>query len=134
MRAAFATPVSKPGSLPPPFVAPGESCVTARSFSATPRAPPIPDVPGIAYLAPKWPHRFGRPEDLASDDDLSRWVEIGIAHARSLPPKPPAKAKQRQLQPLHNFSPPWTLFGLYSGSPLALQDYFLGRPESASGS
>ena len=33
------------------------------------------------------------PEDLASDDDLSRWVEIGIAHARSLPPKQPAKAK-----------------------------------------
>ena len=27
------------------------------------------------------------PEDLASDDDLSRWVEIGIGHARSLPPK-----------------------------------------------
>ena len=33
------------------------------------------------------------PEDLASDDDLSRWVEIGIGHARSLPPKQPAKAK-----------------------------------------
>src|ERR1035438_9304567 len=40
MRAAFATPVSKPGSLPLllPFVAPRESCVTARSFSAAPRA------------------------------------------------------------------------------------------------
>ena len=35
----------------------------------------------------------GGPEDLASDDDLSRWVEIGIGHARSLPPKQPAKAK-----------------------------------------
>src|ERR1700735_4235735 len=36
MRAAFAVPVSKPGSWPPPFAAPGRSCVTARSFSATP--------------------------------------------------------------------------------------------------
>jgi TfoX N-terminal domain len=26
------------------------------------------------------------PEDLVSDDDLSRWVEIGLGHARSLPP------------------------------------------------
>jgi hypothetical protein len=26
-------------------------------------------------------------EHLASDDDLSPWVELGIAHARSLPPK-----------------------------------------------
>jgi TfoX N-terminal domain len=33
------------------------------------------------------------PGDLATDDDLSPWVEIGIAHARSLPPKkPPRKA------------------------------------------
>ena len=36
------------------------------------------------------------PEDLASDDDLSRWVEIGIGHARSLPPKQPAKAKLKK--------------------------------------
>jgi hypothetical protein len=33
------------------------------------------------------------PEDLASDDDLSRWVDIGIGHARSLPPKQPASSK-----------------------------------------
>ena len=26
-------------------------------------------------------------EHLATDDDLSPWVELGIAHARSLPPK-----------------------------------------------
>ena len=26
-------------------------------------------------------------ENVAADDDLSRWVEIGIGHARSLPPK-----------------------------------------------
>jgi hypothetical protein len=32
-------------------------------------------------------------EDLASDDDLSRWVDIGVGHARSLPPKPPAGRK-----------------------------------------
>jgi hypothetical protein len=36
------------------------------------------------------------PEDLASDDDLSRWVEIGIGHARSLPPKQRAKAKLKK--------------------------------------
>jgi TfoX-like protein len=32
-------------------------------------------------------------EDLASDDDLSRWVDIGIEYARSLPPKQPASRK-----------------------------------------
>ena len=32
-------------------------------------------------------------EDLASDDDLSQWVEIGIGHARSLPPKQTASRK-----------------------------------------
>lgn len=31
--------------------------------------------------------------DLATDDDLSPWVEIGIAHARSRPPKPSAKKR-----------------------------------------
>jgi hypothetical protein len=36
------------------------------------------------------------PEDLASDDDLSRWVEIGIGYARPLPPKQPAKAKLKK--------------------------------------
>jgi len=35
------------------------------------------------------------PEDLASDDDLSRWVDIGIRHARSLPPKPPSKKPKK---------------------------------------
>ena len=35
------------------------------------------------------------PEDLASDDDLSRWVEIGIGHARSLPPKQPVSRKPK---------------------------------------
>ena len=36
------------------------------------------------------------PEDLASDDDLSRWVDIGIGHARSLPPKQPASRKPKK--------------------------------------
>jgi hypothetical protein len=36
------------------------------------------------------------PEDLASDDDLSRWVDIGIEYARSLPPKQPAKNKLKK--------------------------------------
>ena len=36
------------------------------------------------------------PEDLASDDDLSGWVEIGIGHARSLPPKQPAKKRPKK--------------------------------------
>jgi hypothetical protein len=36
------------------------------------------------------------PEDLASDDDLSRWVDIGIEHARSLPPKQPASRKPKK--------------------------------------
>jgi hypothetical protein len=30
------------------------------------------------------------PDNVATDADLSRWVEIGIGHARSLPPKKPA--------------------------------------------
>ena len=34
-------------------------------------------------------------EHVASDDDLSPWVEIGIGHARSLPPKK-AAAKGRR--------------------------------------
>ena len=33
-------------------------------------------------------------EHLATDDDLSPWVEVGIAHARSLPPKKPAPARK----------------------------------------
>jgi len=37
-----------------------------------------------------------RPEDLASDDALSRWVEIGIEHARSLPPKQAASRKPKK--------------------------------------
>ena len=36
------------------------------------------------------------PEDLASDNDLSRWVDIGIEYARSLPPKQPAKTKLKK--------------------------------------
>jgi hypothetical protein len=47
------------------------------------------------------------PEDLASDDDLSGWVEIGIGHARSLPPKQPAKENLKKQGPgaLHGLDP-----------------------------
>lgn len=37
-------------------------------------------------------------EDVAGDEDLSRWVDIGVAHARSLPPKP-AKARPPMPKP-----------------------------------
>jgi hypothetical protein len=37
-----------------------------------------------------------RPEDLADDDDLCRWVNLGIEHARSLPPKQPARRKSKR--------------------------------------
>jgi hypothetical protein len=33
--------------------------------------------------------------DLATDDDLSPWVELGLGHARSLPAKKPARKRQR---------------------------------------
>jgi hypothetical protein len=34
-------------------------------------------------------------DSLATDDDLSPWVEIGIGYARSLPPKKaPGKARK----------------------------------------
>ena len=35
-------------------------------------------------------------EHLATDDDLSPWVEIGIGHARSLPPKKTAQKKAKR--------------------------------------
>jgi hypothetical protein len=34
-------------------------------------------------------------ENVAADDDLSPWVEIGIGHARSLPPKKAAGKTRR---------------------------------------
>src|ERR1700761_333527 len=34
-------------------------------------------------------------EDVVSDDDLAPWVEIGIGHARSLPPKEPARKPRK---------------------------------------
>jgi TfoX N-terminal domain len=34
-------------------------------------------------------------DNLASDDDLSPWVEVGIGHARSLPPKKAAGKARR---------------------------------------
>jgi TfoX N-terminal domain len=35
------------------------------------------------------------PEDVAGDDDLSTWVDIGVGYARSLPPKQPARKPNR---------------------------------------
>jgi TfoX N-terminal domain len=35
------------------------------------------------------------PDGLATDDDLAPWVEIGIAHARSLPPKQPGRPARK---------------------------------------
>lgn len=32
-------------------------------------------------------------DNLAADDDLSDWVEMGLEHARSLPPKKPRKPR-----------------------------------------
>jgi TfoX N-terminal domain len=34
-------------------------------------------------------------DSLATDDDLAPWVEIGIAHARSLPPKQAARPARK---------------------------------------
>lgn len=34
-------------------------------------------------------------EHVATDDDLSSWVELGIGHARSLPPKKAAQKAKR---------------------------------------
>jgi TfoX N-terminal domain len=33
-------------------------------------------------------------DNVATDADLSPWVEIGVGHARSLPPKPAGKARK----------------------------------------
>ncbi len=45
-------------------------------------------------------HLARHPEDLASDDDLSRWVDIGIGYARSLPPTPASKKPKKQAADL----------------------------------
>ena len=41
------------------------------------------------------------PEDLASDDDLSGWAEIGAGRARSLPPSSPRRRSRRSRRPLY---------------------------------
>jgi hypothetical protein len=46
-----------------------------------------PEMPGWLRVSP---------EDVASDDDLSGWVERGIRHARSLPSKQPANKKPKK--------------------------------------
>ena len=68
-------------------VDPGRSAGLVAATEATTAVMQGREMPGWLRVSP---------EDLASDDDLSRWVEIGIGHARSLPPKQPAKAKLKK--------------------------------------
>lgn len=68
-------------------VDPGRSAGLVAATGASAAVMQGREMPGWLRVSPK---------DLASDDDLSRWVEIGIGHARSLPPKPPAKTKLKK--------------------------------------
>ena len=65
-------------------VDPGRSDDLVATTTATTAVMQGREMPGWLRVAPA---------DLASDDDLSRWVEIGIGHARSLPPKQAASRK-----------------------------------------
>ena len=65
-------------------VDPGRSAALVATTRATTAVMQGREMPGWLRVSP---------EDLASDDDLSRWVDIGIEHARSLPPKQPAWAR-----------------------------------------
>ncbi len=62
----------------------GELVATARATTAVMQGR---EMPGWVRVSP---------EGLASDDDLSRWVEIGVGHARSLPPKQPASRRPKK--------------------------------------
>ena len=66
---------------------PGQSAGLVATTRATTAVMQGREMPGWLRVSP---------EDLASDDDLSRWVDIGIEHARSLPPKQPAKNKPKK--------------------------------------
>ena len=65
-------------------VDPGRSAELVAATKATTAVMQGREMPGWLRVSP---------EDLASDDDLSGWVDIGVGHARSLPPKQPAKNK-----------------------------------------
>jgi TfoX N-terminal domain len=65
-------------------VDPGQSAGLVAATRATTAVMQGREMPGWLRVSP---------EDLASDDDLSRWVDIGIGYARSLPPKQPGRRK-----------------------------------------
>jgi TfoX N-terminal domain len=67
-------------------VDPGQSDDLVATTTATTAVMQGREMPGWLRVSP---------EHLASDDDLYRWVEIGIGHARSLPPKPAASRKPK---------------------------------------
>ena len=66
---------------------PGRSAGLAATTGATTAVMQGREMPGWLRVSQ---------EDLTSDDDLSRWVDIGIEHARSLPPKQPASRKPKK--------------------------------------
>jgi hypothetical protein len=68
-------------------VDPGRSAGLVATTKATPAVMQGREMPGWLRVGP---------EDLASDDDLARWVDTGIGHARSLPPKQPASRKPKK--------------------------------------
>jgi len=68
-------------------VDPGQSDDLAATTTATAAVMQGREMPGWLRVSP---------EHLATDDDLSQWVEMGIGHARSLPPKRPASRKPKK--------------------------------------
>jgi hypothetical protein len=68
-------------------VDPGRSAGLVATTNAAPAVMQGREMPGWLRVSP---------EDLASDDDLSRWVDIGIEQARSLPPRQPASRKPKK--------------------------------------
>jgi TfoX N-terminal domain len=68
-------------------VDPGRSADLVATTKAEPAVMQGREMPGWLRVSP---------DDLASEDDLSRWVDIGTGHARSLPPKQPASGKPKE--------------------------------------
>lgn len=68
-------------------VDPGRSAGLVATTRATTAVTQGREMPGWLRVSP---------EGLASDGGLSRWVDIGIEHARSLPPKQPASRKPKR--------------------------------------
>jgi hypothetical protein len=67
-------------------VAPGRSDELVATTAATVAVMQGREMPGWLRV---------RGGDLATDDDLSPWVELGLGHARSLPPKQPAGKRRK---------------------------------------